>query len=58
MAKRNTPESNLRRVDPQFRVTLPPDVRKVLQLGKDDLVGFQVTDDGRVWIRKARIEWE
>lgn len=51
---RASPESTLRRVDPQFRVSLPPEVRQALNVKKDDLVVFEVKD-GDVRIKKAKI---
>lgn len=58
MPLRKSPEKNLRRVDPQFRVTLPDEVRRALKIQKDDMVGFVVDADGKVWIRKARVVFE
>lgn len=54
MPMRATPESTLRRVDPQFRVSLPPEVRQALKVRKDDFVVFEL-NGADVRIKKARI---
>lgn len=54
MPRRTARDSNLRTIDPQFRVTLPSEVRRVLKADVGDLVSIQV-EDGRVVIRKARV---
>ncbi len=43
----------VRRIDPQYRVTLPESVRRALGLDVDDYVYFAVERDGAV-LRKIR----
>ncbi|MHB8632821.1 MAG: hypothetical protein ACYDBQ_02475 [Thermoplasmatota archaeon] len=55
MTKTESPGKMLRRVDPQFRIPVPPEVRKALKLRKDDFVLFTIEADGAVRVRKAKI---
>lgn len=54
MAKPKKPE--VRRVDAQFRISLPDDVREALTVDKDDYVFFTIEKDRRVELHKVKLE--
>jgi bifunctional DNA-binding transcriptional regulator/antitoxin component of YhaV-PrlF toxin-antitoxin module len=47
---------HLRRVDPQYRVSIPPEVRRALGLQRDDHVAFDIGDDGAVRLFRAEVK--